>query len=440
MDRLGLGARVRRKESLSVLKQRDKKSDDTFIGYGSESHLPSDTNVPPEVDELQKFRDELFELDRKKQEHLTVKRPKGGGLVRWSTLLVILLFAISGGLFFFGGYLYSYKNPPTGVATGPVDQVLNDAKDTDWRIGTVIESPAPPQPTIVPDTYMARRQVIERNEALSNNLYGDATDRANQQARREAKKIVNRSARNITYKIRDIFGPTVSRIFAPFARTVIDGTVGKAVDQGLPVGNRQGSSSGQAQSQMKGMGYSKPQSSSARSSTAQKGLFTSGGGAGSSTGNTNSSSTSSGGLSSGSSGFSGSGASSSSSTAGSFTSGSSGSVGGSTEASDGGDGQSSLESAQEEGVPIKAEDVGNLFALELQTFIDSADAFQLLRTLREQGYSASYIVRATSGQDVVFKVRIGNFATYSDASKTSRLLEHPSRVVLATRYDEPLSF
>ena len=380
MDQLGLGAKIRRQESLSILKQKDD-AEPEFIGYGSESGLPSDPETPPDTNALQRFKDELLDIDRKKREHLTLSAPKGGGLMRLSTLLVILLFAISGGLFFLGGYLYSFNSPPagSGISTSPAQSLQSKP---DWRIGTVIESPAATQAAApVPQSYMARRQIIERNEVLADRVYGDTESRVNYAARQEAKKIVSKTASDIKTSVRSVVGDTIGRVFNPIADTVVKGSLGEAIDGAMPV-----------------------QKSVDDAMQAAQGAA-SGGGAGSS------------------------------------GSASAGGVSGSAVGSTLGSGSASAApQAQSSASPMPGGMVGDLFALELQTFYDTTDAFLFMRNLKEQGYSATYMVRSNVGRNVVFKVRIGNFATYADANATRKLLAHPSRVVLATKMDDPLAY
>ncbi len=388
MDQLGLGARVRRKESLSVLKQEAKEDKPEFIGYGEDSRLPEDESSPPDTNELQQFKDELLDIDRKKREHLQMPKPKGGGLLRWSTVLVVILFVISAGFFFLGGYLYSYNSPPASANISASGTPPPIQEKPDWRIGTVIESPAPVQASgaPVPKSYMARREVIERNEALADKVYGDTDSRLNYAARQEAKRIVNSTTSNIKSKVRSFFGETVGRIFSPVADTVVKGTMGAAVDGSLPV----------TDSVKSAMDAASGSGGAPGAPGADGGAAAGAGGAGGTGANA-----------AGGAMAPGSGAGAAAGT---------GAVGAS-------------------GSPI-----GDLFALELQTFYDSTDAFLFVRELKEKGYSATYIVRANIGKNVVFKVRVGNFATYADANATRKLIGHPSRVVLATRLDDPMGY
>ena len=225
---------------------------------------------------------------------------------------------------------------------------------------------------------MARREVIERNEALADRVYGDTDSRLNYATRQEAKRIVNNTTANIKSQGSSIFGESIGRIFSPVADTVVKGTMGAAVDGSLPV-----------------------KDSVKSAMDAASGAATDAAGS-----------------------------------AGDAVAGAADAAGSAVEGAMGGGGDvAGGAGAGGSGAPI-----GDLFALELQTFYDSTDAFLFVRELKEKGYSAAYIVRANIGKNVVFKVRVGNFATYADASATRKLVGHPSRVVLASKLDDPMGY
>lgn len=384
---ISLDARIRKKESIQALKSAAGEALPSFLGSGEKSHLPEAPNVQPDTNQLQKFRDQLLDIDRRKRQHLKIPQAKGSGLLKFSTILIVLLFALSAGLFFAGGYLYSYSNPPQGSSISTSGFTINQNKP-DWRLGTVIEGAESVQEERVPSSYLARRTYLERNEVLADRIHSDGKYQSalNKSTRNEAKRIASRTTSKIRSTVRKIFGNTVSNIFNPLATTVVQGTVGGAIDKTLPDASKKG--------------RSVPATSSNPSN-------------GDALGTVN--------------GSSGSGFSPKESLV---------SEGGSTAH---GSSVPAVEDAHDGLAPPK-EEVGALFALELQTFFDSTNAFTFMRNLRENGYKASYIIRSRVGQNMVYKVRVGNFANYSDASNARKLIAHPCRVVLALQNDEHLKY
>jgi cell division septation protein DedD len=327
---------------------------------------------------------------------------KGSGFLKFSTILIVLLFALSAGLFFAGGYLYSYSNPPQGSAISTSGFAVDQNKP-DWRLGTVIDGSESVQEGSVPSSYLARRTYLERNEVLADRIHnsGEYQSTLNKSTRNEAKRIASRTTSNIRSAVRRIFGSTISNIFNPLATTVVRGTVGSAIDTAIPDTSRKGK---------------RPQTTSSQEGQSDAlGTVNSGPGRGDST-------SSSKGGSSGSGGGTASGSTSSSS-----ANASSGAAAG-------------VEPDAHDGVSAPKDEMGALFALELQTFYDSTNAFTFMRNLRENGYAASYIIRSRVGNNMVYKVRVGNFANYSDASQARKLIAHPSRVVLALQNDEHLKY
>lgn len=81
-----------------------------------------------------------------------------------------------------------------------------------------------------------------------------------------------------------------------------------------------------------------------------------------------------------------------------------------------------------------------LFALQLQTFPDSAQAFNYAEKLKANGYDAAYVVRGREGDNIVFTVRIGNFESFGDASSVRKVLNVPSQVVVASPNDDFVKF
>ena len=75
MEGISLDARIRRKESLKALKDSASEAMPEFLGYGETSHLPGAPDIPPDTNQLQKFKDELLDIDRKKRQHLTIPKP-----------------------------------------------------------------------------------------------------------------------------------------------------------------------------------------------------------------------------------------------------------------------------------------------------------------------------------------------------------------------------
>ncbi|NCP62972.1 MAG: SPOR domain-containing protein [Alphaproteobacteria bacterium] len=399
---ISLDARIRKKESIQALKRAAGEPLPAFLGSGETSHLPEAPNVPPDTNQLQKFRDQLLDIDRKKRQHLEIPPAKGSGFLKFSTILIVLLFALSAGLFFAGGYLYSYSNPPQGSAISAAGFTVDQNKP-DWRLGTVIEGSESVQEGSVPSSYLARRTYLERNEVLADRIYSDGKYQStlNTSTRNEAKRIASRTTSQIRSAVRRIFGETVSRIFNPLATTVVSGTVGSAIDKTLPDSSKKGSTT---------------QETGAKSGGSDSlGTLNSGFGRSSTGSSSNDSSANSSGGSTSNAASPGSAKASSTSIT--------------TDTPDAHDGLSA-----------PTEEMGALFALELQTFFDSTNAFAFMRQLREKGYTASYIIRSRVGQNMVYKVRVGNFATYSDAGEARKLIAHPSRVVLALQNDEHLKY
>lgn len=81
-----------------------------------------------------------------------------------------------------------------------------------------------------------------------------------------------------------------------------------------------------------------------------------------------------------------------------------------------------------------------LFALKIQSYLDSADAFRMERKLKKQGYDAAYVVRERKDEKILFTVRIGNFATFQDAVSLRKVLPIPSYVVVASLQDDFVRF
>ena len=396
---ISLDARIRKKESMQALKSAAGEALPAFLGSGDTSHLPEAPNVPPDTDQLQKFRDQLLDIDRKKRQHLEIPPAKGSGFLKFSTILIVLLFALSAGLFFAGGYLYSYSNPPQGSSISASGFTI-DQKKPDWRLGTVIEGSESVQEGSVPNSYLARRTYLERNEVLADRIHSDGKYQStlNKSTRNEAKRIASRTTSKIRSAVRKMFGGTVSRIFNPLATTVVQGTVGGAINQTIPDTSKKG----------KG---------------AQVASSNSGGGDALGTVNSGPGRSSGSGLSSKGSSAGGGGSSASASSPGPANAAS-----------------AAAASDAHDGLAPPKEEMGALFALELQTFFDSTNAFTFMRNLRENGYAASYIIRSRVGKNMVYKVRVGNFANYSDASEARKLIAHPSRVVLALQSDEHLKY
>tara|TARA_R110002095_G_scaffold186404_1_gene163653 strand:+ start:1186 stop:2343 length:1158 start_codon:yes stop_codon:yes gene_type:complete len=382
---IGLDARIRKKESIQALKGAAGEALPRFLGAGKESHLPEAPEVPPDTDQLQKFRDQLLDIDRKKRQHLVIPPAKGSGFLKLSTILIILLFALSAALFFAGGYLYSYSNPPAGSALSASGFEVGQNKP-DWRLGTVVEGATAAQEGNVPSPYLARRTYLERNEVLADRVHSDGQyqSRLNQSTRNEAKRIASKTTSKIRSTMHNMFGGTISRIFNPLATTVVQGTVGSAVNQALPVNAKKGEGT------QAGTGGSNTLGTVGNAGGTQNSQARASGPSGSSS----------------SSAITGRGAS----------------------------------NAEEKGASAPTGEMGALFALELQTFYDSTNAFMLMRNLRENGYAASYILRSRVGENMVYKVRVGNFANYADANEARKLIAHPSRVVLALRSDEHLKY
>lgn len=387
---IGLDARIRKKESIQALKSAAGEVLPDFLGSGETSHLPESPEVPPDTTQLQKFRDQLLDIDRKKRQHLVIPPAKGRGFLKLSTILIVLLFALSAGLFFAGGYLYSYSNPPQGSAISANGFVVAQNKP-DWRLGTVVEGSVAAQEENIPSPYLARRTYLERNEVLADRVYSDGKYQStlNQSTRNEAKRIASRTTSKIRSAVRNLFGGTVSRIFNPLATSVVRGTVGSAVDQALPVNakkGREGQSTNSSNNNSLGYAVGGGSVASAQGSSANT------------------------------SGPAVKGAPLPAPTTGAKISGGVGET------------------------PAPTGEMGALFALELQSFLDSTNAFMFMRSLRENGYTASYLIRSRVGKNMVYKVRVGNFANYADANEARKLIAHPSRVVMALKSDDHLNY
>ena len=372
---------IRRREGLKELQKSIKKKKDaaSFIGFGSSSHLPQAKGTTPDTDELKKFHDELLDIDIKKRQQLVKPKLRGGGILRLSTVLIVFLLFLSGGLFFVGGYLFSDLNPPPGssiTVTGGSSSSAFSQKG-DWREGTVIEGQEAAIQESVPERYAARRTYIERNENLKDDIYTKSENRGRLAAKREAKRVASKTSKKIESTVRKMFGATVANIFNPFARKLVTGTVGGVVNQAIPI---------------KKAPTSKSFPKDVKSGVAGAAV-----------------------------------------------------IGGTAPHEAGSTGGEMSAIAAEEGSSLEDSDTsgtfgGDLYALEIQSFADSTDAFMLMRKLKAKGYSGAYMVRERKAQHFVYKVRVGNFAAYKDAADTRKLIGYASRVVFAHQNDERVKF
>lgn len=417
MEGLSLDALIRRKESYNALKKKGENTIPEFLGHGPSSHLPEAPAVAPDTNQLEKFKAELLQIDRRKKEHLTVTGstggPKGGflrsGFLNGSTILVVILFSVSGGLFFAGGYLFSYNRPPALSGLAATSSPVNEQEKPDWRLGTVVEGTMAAQDASITPAYMARREYLEQNETLAERVAGDSENRMKLAAQNEAKRIVTKTTNDIKYAVRGVVGQSISKVFNPLAESVVGNTVGAAIQQAIPakegppgtvpetvsgdqgakglmsVGGSAGVGPAQAQdqpqAQTQGQSQVQPQAQGQASASAAGGAPLQG----------------------------------------AATSGVSGGVSTSPVAGSTGP-------------------MADLFALEVKSFVDSTEAYVFMNKLKENGYSATYIVRARAGSTIVYKVRVGNFANYADASQARQNVGYPCRVVLATPQDDPLRY
>lgn len=79
----------------------------------------------------------------------------------------------------------------------------------------------------------------------------------------------------------------------------------------------------------------------------------------------------------------------------------------------------------------QAQPVVPLYAIEVGTFEDDGTAaWALMKSLADRGYPDTYVAREFENNHLFFKVRIGHFQSYLDASRAREVLDMPSRVVV----------
>lgn len=385
---------IRRQESINALKDRPQEPLPFFIQKAKkvttaqepQAYSPSQNS---NVTKLSCLQGAVETLEQKKQEHLQIpSQTRRGGRMRFSTFLVILLMLLMAVIFFFGGYLYSYMHPPGGGGIATASYLPNVAPS--WRqqqevvggAGAVVEAPSG-------TSYLQRRALLQSNETTAELAFQSGKERSTIVAQQQARQVLNNTVQDITNSVRKVAGNRIANVFDPFARTVVGGTLGRVVAP-LPQGSKARTTTAQPSQLAPNAIPQQTQLAVTQAGVApemqsqvvpyktavgpietfapQEQLL----------------------------------------------------------------GQVNQPSAAQTTVPSGQAPVAPLalFALELQTFLDGTEAYTLMNNLKSQGYSATYIVRSFDKGQLYFKVRVGDFASYSDANQARQVLAMPARIVL----------
>jgi hypothetical protein len=382
MNKSFLAGAIRRHESIRALKDRAQEPLPTFI----QSSQKRETAVTPQkrettpttnVTTLPCLHQAAEELEKKNQQHLQLPTHRRGGFMRVSSIFIFLLLLLVAALFFYGGYLYSYMHLP-GTGPGIATAQYAAPAASNWR---------QPQP-IIPGTgtleagaagssYLQRRQVLQKDQAVAEDVFTQGEDRSKAVAKQQAKEVLTQSTQQMRSVVRNVAGERVARIFDPFATTVVAGTVGAAVDQSLQQPTKPTSSNKQSST-----GKPTATATTAPTQTTPQGpsdhnhAMTAGAAAGA--------------------GVAGVAAADAT--------------------------QTKTASAQQ-AIP--------LYAIEVRTFEDDGtNAWALMNSLHNRGYPEAYVAREFADNHLYFKVRIGHFTSYLDASRARDVLDVPSRVVV----------
>lgn len=383
---------MRRRESAHVLR-RHRRS-----GRWEDEALADSEPAPPQQSEemaaqrafnrVESLHDELLALEQRKRQHLAIPPSRTEHRMRLSTVFIVILLMLLAGLFFFGGYLFHVMNT-SPMATQP----LSAAAQSSWQ---QTRTDALPQQDTVEErvtdgaSYLQRRAVIRESQPVTSDPYARTISRGRQAAQQEAQTVLSNTVQTISNSVRSVVGSHLGNIFAPIAQELVQGTVGRAIQQKpsnarsqvpAPAGmgavgqpsTSQGALAGPAvvpstpapQTQASGPQYMAPgtpaQATVDSDATAPQPA-----------------------------------------TAGPAT-----------------------QSQVSEPLPAAS------FAIDVGSFVEHGDAYSLLQNLQGRGYNNTYIIKILNGSTMTFHVRVGNFQSYGDAVQARVLLNMPARIVLA---------
>lgn len=256
--------RIRRRESIKALKNRTLPP--LPEGVHSPGALP--IGLQEEVTDsspVQAFKDELNQIEALKQQHLAKPKLKGGGFLKFSNFIVIFLFLLGSGLFFIGGYIYSYTNPMPGMS---VTTVSTPPSNDGWGIPETYAT-IPVQSSQVPEGYMERKQYLEDQQSHVDSLVASGMNRSEAVLRSETNRFAANAATGLIARVRKVVGEGLGNVFAPLANTIIKGTVGTAVNKNSTAANAKDNPQSNSQTPGESSDSALTSSSSAQASAAQ---------------------------------------------------------------------------------------------------------------------------------------------------------------------------
>lgn len=224
-----LEQRIRRRESIKALQHREVRDIPGFMQERPPEEIDSG------LDPVQAFTNELNHIESLKHQHLQQPKTKGGRLLRFSNLMILLLLVISGALFFVGGYIYSFINPVPGSSVSTMAPLPAQKSDS-WRFSMPI-SEAQTHEQHAAHGYNERRQYLDEQQNYIDRLVSQGHSRSQAVMHSEARRVASVASNNVSSRIRKVVGNTLGNIFQPFANTIIQGTVGSALDSQSPNSN-----------------------------------------------------------------------------------------------------------------------------------------------------------------------------------------------------------
>jgi hypothetical protein len=228
-----LEQRIRRRESIKALKNRNRTLPPLPEAVPFVDALPAGTQgETPAPNPLDAFKAALNQIEVQKQQYLAKPKPKGGGLLKFSNFIVILLFLLGAGLFFIGGYIYSYIHPLPGTSVTTVP--TSASSEPQWGI-TAARAPTLASNQSVPEGYVERKQYLQDQQAYIDALVASGMSRSEAVLRSEANRFATNAGSGLIAWVKKVAGEGLGNIFAPFADTIIKGTVGTAVGKNAPV-------------------------------------------------------------------------------------------------------------------------------------------------------------------------------------------------------------
>lgn len=372
MNKSFLAGAIRRHESIKALKERAQEPLPTFIqsidtSTVSPSAKQQVKSPPSNLTTFPCLHQAAEDLEKKTKQHLQLPTQKRGGFMRLSTLFIILLLFIMAALFFFGGYIFSYMHlPGPGAGPGIATAQFPASTGPNWR----------KQQEVIPGTGSleaapAGSSYLERRETLKKDqaLAEDVFTQGESRSKVVARQQAKEVLRTSTDKMTNVVRSIAGDRVARIFNPFATVVVGGTVGKLAEDKKPQRPQTAKEQApQTAASSMTQHSGTEQRPKGAEK------------------------------------------------------SIEGSAPAA---------VATQEAKITSHNQPPLPLYAIEVRTFEDDGTgAWALMNSLRNNGYPEAYVARDFENNHLLFKVRVGHFSSYLDASRARDVLDIPSRVVV----------